>query len=181
MINLILIFFLCLGTVIGLRRGLILQSLHLIGSLGSFIIAKLFYADLAQKMTLMIPFPSTEGNYESKFLNMITNEMTFYNVVSFIVIFLLCKVILQFIATIFDYIAQLPLLNQMNRIFGAILGFIESHVLLFIVIFLLSMVPVTSVQTKLEESFIANLIANHTPILSQLAKHWFEYVGFIIS
>lgn len=180
MINILLIFFLCLGTIIGFRRGLILQSLHLIGTLGSFIIAQLFYKDLAQKLVLMIPFPSTEGNYESKFLNMITNEMTFYNVVSFVILFLLSKVILQFIATVFDYIAQLPLLKQFNHLFGAILGFIESHLLVFIGLFLLSMIPITAIQTKLEESIIANLIANHTPILSNFAKHLFEYAGFII-
>lgn len=179
MINILLLFFLILGTVIGLRRGFILQSLHLIGTIGAFIIARMYYAELAKHLVLIVPFPSTEGNYKSEFLNMITNEMTFYNVVAFIILFLISKVILQIVATVFDYIAQLPLLNQMNATLGAVLGFIECYLLLFIVLFLFSMMPNGWIQDHLEGSFISNIIVNYTPILSGIAKSWWENIGMI--
>ncbi|MCU7557106.1 CvpA family protein [Macrococcus capreoli] len=179
MINLLLLFFLILGTVIGLRRGLILQSLHLIGTIGAFIVARMYYAPLAQKMELIIPFPSAEGNYKSAFLNMVTNEMTFYNVVSFIILFFITKVILQMVATVFDYIAQLPILKQLNAMLGAVLGFVECYLLLFIVLFLFSMMPNGWIQAHLNGSFISNIIVNYTPILSGIAKSWWETVGVI--
>ncbi|MCE4956268.1 CvpA family protein [Macrococcoides caseolyticum] len=179
MINLILLFFLILGTVIGLRRGFILQSLHLIGTIGAFIIARLYYQELAKHLVLIIPFPSAEGNYKSTFLNMITNEMTFYNVVSFLIIFFLSKVILQMVATVFDYIAQLPLLKQLNVSLGALLGFIECYLVLFILLTLFSMIPNGWIQGHLEGSFISNIIVNYTPILSGIAKSWWENIGWI--
>lgn len=179
MINIILLFFLILGSVIGLRRGFILQSLHLIGTIGAFIIARMYYAELAKHLVLIVPFPSTEGNYKSAFLNMITNEMTFYNVVSFIIIFFISKVLLQMVATVFDYIAQLPILKQMNAALGALLGFIECYLLIFIVLILFSMMPNGWIQDHLEGSFISNAIVNYTPILSGIAKSWWENIGVI--
>lgn len=179
MVNLILLFFLILGTVIGLRRGFILQSLHLIGTIGAFIIARIYYSELAKHLVLIIPFPSADGNYKSEFLNMVTNEGTFYNVVSFMILFFLSKVILQIVATVFDYIAQLPLLKQLNSYLGALLGFIECYLLLFIILFLFSMMPNGWIQAHLNDSFISNIIVNYTPILSGLAKSWWENVGLI--
>ncbi|WP_414055131.1 CvpA family protein [Macrococcus equi] len=179
MINVILLFFLILGTVIGLRRGFILQSLHLIGTIGAFIIARMYYAALAKHLVLIIPFPSAEGHYQSHFLNMVTNEMTFYNVVSFIIIFFVSKVLLQMVATVFDYIAQLPLLKQMNAALGALLGFIECYLLLFIVLFLFAMMPNGWIQDHLEGSFISNIIVNYTPVISGIAKSWWENIGMI--
>lgn len=180
MINLLLLFFLILGTVIGLRRGFILQSLHLLGTVGSLIIARMYYAELAKHLVLIIPFPSAEGNYKSEFLNMVTNEMTFYNVVSFIIIFFMSKVILQIVATVFDYISQLPLLKQLNASLGAVLGFIECYLLLFFVLFLFSMMPNGWIQEHLQGSFISNFIVNYTPVLSGIAKSWWENIGLIL-
>ncbi len=178
MIDIILLFFLVLGAVIGLRRGFILQSMHLIGTIGSLIIARIFYKELAEKLDMIIPYPS--ANQQAPVLiDWIDSEHAFYNIVSFIFIFIFSKVILQMIATVFDYIAQLPLLKQLNAWLGSLLGFIESYILVFLLFFFIAMIPLPFIQERIDGSFIAKFVVEYTPILSSRAIHWFENAAFI--
>lgn len=172
MLDILILFILIMGTVIGYRRGFILQSLHLIGTIGAFIIARMFYLPLANKLTLLIPFPSANTSHDSSFLNLVTNEHTFYNLISFIILFVFSKMILQIIGTVFDYIAQIPILKQMNMGLGLLLGFIECYLGLFLFLFLLAMLPISFIETHINKSNLANIIVNHTPFLSGIIKSW---------
>lgn len=178
MIDALLLFFLILGTVIGLRRGFVLQSMHLIGTIGALIIARLFYQQLADKLDLIVPYPSTQLD-NSVLLNWIDGEHAFYRAVSFVFLFVVGKVVLQMVATVFDYLAQLPLLKQLNGLLGSIFGFIESYLVIFIVIFFIAMIPIPFVQDKVHNSHIAKLIVEYTPILSSRAVHWFQTAAFM--
>ncbi|UTH13103.1 CvpA family protein [Macrococcus equipercicus] len=179
MIDIILLFFLILGAVIGLRRGFILQSMHLLGTIGAFIIARLFYQALAAKLYLIVPYPAA-GQQPSELIHWFNSEQAFYNVISFIFLFIVSKVILQMIATVFDYIAQLPLLKQLNAWLGSLLGFIESYLLVFLLFFFIAMIPVPFLQDRINGSFIAKFVVEYTPILSDRAIHWFQNAAFII-
>ena len=79
---------------------------------------------------------------------------------------------LQIIASIFDFIAYLPVLNSLNRFLGAIFGFIEFYILMFIALFILALVPIASIQTMLERSLFTSLILEHTPIITKLFQNW---------
>ncbi|TDM10643.1 CvpA family protein [Macrococcus lamae] len=178
MIDIILLFFLVLGTVIGLRRGFILQSMHLIGTISSLVIARIFYRGLAEKLDMIIPYPSA-NQQSSVLIDWIDSEHAFYNIVSFIFLFIISKVILQMVATVFDYIAQLPLLKQLNASLGSLLGFIESYLLVFILFFFVAMIPAPFIQERIDGSHIARFIVEYTPILSNRAIHWFQNAAFI--
>jgi len=58
MLDLIILIILGFGFLIGLKRGFILQIVHLTGFIIAFIIAYLYYDQLAPKLTLWVPFPN---------------------------------------------------------------------------------------------------------------------------
>ncbi|TDM04487.1 CvpA family protein [Macrococcus carouselicus] len=178
MIDIILLFFLILGSIVGLRRGFILQSMHLIGTMGALIIARIFYQSLAEKLELIVPYPAA-GDTPEVLINWQDGEQAFYNIISFIFLFLVSKVMLQMVATVFDYIAQLPLLKQLNKSLGSLLGFIESYLLLFIIFFFIAMIPAPAVQERIQSSHLARAIIEYTPILSNRAIDWFQHIALI--
>src|SRR5699024_11048153 len=94
----------------------------------------------------------------------------FYNAVSFAIIFFGVKIILQTIAYMVDFIARLPLLRSINKLLGAVLGFIEMYVISFVILFLLALLPIGFVQDKIGGSFLAKLMIQHTPILSNFTE-----------
>ena len=55
---LIILAFLVIGLLVGLRRGFILKTIHITGFIVAFIVAYLYYDKLAPKLHLWIPFPS---------------------------------------------------------------------------------------------------------------------------
>lgn len=178
MINLIIIVLLLFGILMGLKRGFILQTLHLVGFITAFVIATLYYAKLAPHLTLWIPYPDLtgEGAFAS-FLQMFPLKTGFYNAISFAIIFFSVKVILQIIASMLDFVAELPILNIFNRMFGAILGFLEIYLILFIILFILALTPVASIQEWINNSSVALNIIESTPYLSdKIEGLWFTQI-----
>ena len=52
MLDLIIIFLFIMGLIVGIRRGFIMQIVHLSGFIAAFVVAYMFYADLAPKLKL---------------------------------------------------------------------------------------------------------------------------------
>lgn len=175
MVSLIIIIVLIFGILMGIRRGFVLQLIHLIGFFVSIIVASIYYKELAGHLSLWIPYPElTNDSAWALFLNSMPLENAFYNAVAFLIIFFATRIILQIIGYMLDFLARFPVLRTMNKLLGAILGFVEMYILTFFVLFILALLPVTSVQDKLASSFLAKLIVKHTPILSNLTENlWF--------
>lgn len=163
------------GFLMGLRRGLILQALHLTGYIISFIIATIYYQKLAEKISLYIPYADlpADGAWAVFLANMPLEE-AFYNGISFVIIFIGAKIVLQIIATMLDFVARLPILKWINSLFGAILGFVEIYLIAFILLYVAALVPITKVQTIIEGSGLATFIIEKTPYLSnKMETLWF--------
>ncbi|MCL6574122.1 MAG: CvpA family protein, partial [Bacillus sp. (in: Bacteria)] len=58
MLDLAIIILLIMGFFIGLKRGFILQLVHLTGFIIAYVVANLYYTALAPKLTLWIPYPN---------------------------------------------------------------------------------------------------------------------------
>lgn len=175
MVSLIILLAFIFGILMGIRRGFILQLIHLAGFLIAFIVASLYYKKLAGHLSLWIPYPELSNDSAwALFLNTMPLENAFYNAVAFVMIFFVTRIILQIVGYMLDFLANLPLLRTMNKLLGAVLGFAEMYILTFIVLFILALVPVPAIQEKLAGSFLAKLIVKHTPILSSLTENlWF--------
>lgn len=182
MISLIIFLLLVFGFFIGLKRGFILQLFHLIGFIASFIIAVMYYSKLSPKLALWIPYPELSADSSwAVFMQSLPLEKGFYNAISFAIIFFAAKIGLQIIASMLDFVAELPILSSFNKILGAVLGFLEVYLLLFIILFILALTPLTTVQAWINDSFLALFIIEHTPFLSsKLSELWFTNVEGII-
>src|SRR5690625_1143091 len=136
MLTLFILIVLGFGFLMGLRRGLILQVFHLTGFLISFIIATIYFRKLADKLSFYLPYLDL-GNDDAwaVFLSSMPLEGAFYNAIAFAIIFFISKIVLQIIATMFDFVARLPILKWINSVFGAFLGFIEVYLITFVLLF----------------------------------------------
>src|SRR5690625_3573874 len=182
MISLIILLVFIFGFFMGLKRGFILQLMHLVGFIIAFIVARLYFRQLAKHLALWIPYPEL-GNDSmwAVFLNSMPLENAFYNAIASAIIFFATKIILQIIASMLDFVASLPVLRSLNKILGAVLGFVEVYFITFIILFIAALVPVEAIQVRIKSSFLATLIVEHTPFLSAAMENmWFTEVLSIL-
>ncbi|KFZ43950.1 hypothetical protein CS060_11360 [Anoxybacillus flavithermus] len=172
MIDLLICFILLMGLMIGLKRGFILQFIHMTGFLIAFLVAYNYYDQLAPRLKLWVPYPSFGDGETMKLLIESTNlDEAYYRAIAFAVLFFVAKIVMQMIGSMLDFVAQLPLLKSVNRWAGGALGFMEVYLLLFVLLYVSALVPVSAIQQPLHNSFIASFIVKHTPILSNFVKH----------
>ena len=171
MLDLAVLIILCFGFLMGLRRGFILQLIHLTGFIIAFIVAYLYYDQLAPKLTLWVPYPNISTNLTLPFVfDNVNLEDAYYRAIAFVVIFFAVKILLQIIGSMLDFVAQIPVLKQLNIWAGGMLGFIEVYLITFILLFIAALLPIESIQGPLTDSILAEFIIKNTPILSQLIQ-----------
>lgn len=181
MVSLIILILLIFGFFMGLKRGLILQTLHLVGFIAAFVVASIYYDVIASQLTYWIPYPELSSeNALTTFINSPYVENAFYNSIAFAIIFFSVKVILQIIASMLDFVASLPILRLLNNVAGAFLGFLEVYLILFVLLFILALTPVEQIQTWIDQSSLALFIIEDTPYLSEKIRTlWFVELGTI--
>ncbi|CAH0346280.1 CvpA family protein [Bacillus sp. CECT 9360] len=178
MLDLAIIAILVIGFLIGLRRGFILQLIHLTGFVVAFIAAYVYYDELAPKLKLWVPYPTFgDSSAVETFFDGTGLDMAYYNAIAFAIIFFAAKILWQLIGSMLDFIAHLPILKQLNRWGGGILGFLEVYLIMFIVLYIAALVPLGSIQGAMNNSFLAEGMVKNTPFLSEMVKElWFEYM-----
>ena len=177
MVTLLIVAVLAIGFVVGLRRGLILQLVHLLSLIVALVVAKLYYKDLGPKLEMWVPFPSSADTDTSlkMLFNLTDLDSAFYNAIAFFIIFIAVKIVLQIIGSMLDFLAHLPLLKQFNQLAGGALGFTEVYFGVFIVIFIAAMLPIEPLQEMIQSSSLAKTIIMDTPFLSEwVTKLWFH-------
>ncbi|MCR6095581.1 CvpA family protein [Salipaludibacillus agaradhaerens] len=176
MLSVILFLALIISFFIGFRRGLILQILHIGGLIISFVVAYLYYEDVAHYIRLWIPFPQLSDNSGLTLLVEAFNvELVYYNGIAFVILFIITKILMQIVASLFDFIAHLPILNMLNGWLGGFLGFLEGLIIIVILLHLAALIQIEMVQTMLQNSSFAQMILDYTPIISnQLKELWIQ-------
>ena len=158
MLDLIILIILGFGFLIGLKRGFILQIIHLTGFIIAFIIAYLYYDQLAPKLTLWVPFPNFSSDSAlSLVMENVNLEDAYYRAIAFVVIFFAVKIILQIIGSMLDFIAQIPVLKQLNVWAGGLLGFLEVYLIIFIVLFIGALLPMEGIQSALTQFYSSRI------------------------
>lgn len=180
MISILLLLILVFGFFMGMKRGFILQLMHLLGFIIAYIVAVVYYKTLAPHLVSWIPYPEASSDQSwAVFLNSMPLENAFYNAIAFALIFFGVKIILQIIASMLDFVARLPVLKQLNKLLGAVLGFVEVYLIIFVLLYIIALVPIGKIQGYIADSFVATQIVEHTPFLSSAMESlWFtEFLG----
>jgi uncharacterized membrane protein required for colicin V production len=177
MLDLAVLFILAIGFLIGLKRGFILQLIHLTGFIIAFTVAYFNYEKLAPKLTLWVPYPSFNSSSTLDYVFDNANlEDAYYRAIAFVVIFFAVKILLQMVGSMLDFVAQIPILKQLNVWAGGMLGFTEVYLIMFIILFIAALIPMSSIQGPLTDSVLAEFMVKHTPFLSMAVQDlWMEY------
>lgn len=173
--GLIIIIFLIIGLIVGYRRGLVLQSLHLIGTLAAIIIAALNYEMLASRLDLILPYPSSAYTLSNAvFPDIADPEYAYYDMAAFFFIFIVSKIISQLIVSAFDYFQQVSVFGIIGDILGLTLGIIEMIYVLVVILFMVALIPLDVIQNLMTESSLAEFIMRNTFILSDKLIEWLQ-------
>lgn len=160
LVDIILVIFLVLGTYAGTRKGLIKTAVSFIGLVAIIIISYSLKTPVANFLIDNFPFFQYYGGLTS--LNILV-----YNLVSFVVIFILLYCILNIIITLTGFIDTLLKFTVIwiipSKIGGALLGFLEAWVFLFLILFVLTQFNVTN--NFINNSTVSDIILNHTPVV----------------
>lgn len=179
MLNLILLLLLLVGFAVGARRGLILQLVHLSGFVAAYIIAYKYSGKLAPQLQFWIPY--SKNSAVSSFFSTIKGlnlETTFYQAVSFVIIFIAVKVCWQILGSMLDFLADLPILRSVNRLLGALFGFAEIYLVLFVLLYIGALTPYMHIDQYVNHSSVAHYMIQNTPGFSQKIQHlWFQYTS----
>lgn len=179
MFNFILLIILLFGFLVGLKRGLILQVLHIVGFIVAFIVAAMYYDELGPKLLLWIPYPElSDESLLASFLQSLPVETAFYHAVAFVIIFIAVKIVMQIIASMLDFVASIPVINSINKWLGGIFGFIEVYLIAFIILYILALTPIEIVQEWINGSTLALFILEQTPYFSnKITELWFSFMN----
>ena len=171
MLSLLIFIILVSSFFIGLKRGFILQLIHLVSFVISLIVAYVYYKDLASFIRLWIPYPQfSTDNAFTMLVEAFNFENVYYSGIAFAILFFGTKILLHIIGSMLDFVAQLPILRTVNGWFGAMLCFLEAYLIIFVVLHVAALLPIEFVQTALQESFLGRWIMDYTPFLSSWLK-----------
>ncbi len=161
-IDIILLIVMLYGLLSGLMRGGVLQFFSLVGFIIALIVARLFSNDLGDLISSLL---TSDNNAWS----------IFYNAIAFFVIFFVVQIIIKKIAHMLNFFTKLPVIGFLNRIIGAVLGFVQMYLIAFLVIIVLFLLPSENVSEYIEGSNVAMYMINSTPVLSDFFKTmWFN-------
>lgn len=160
----VIIICLIIGIMGGLRRGLIKEVVLLLGMVICLVLAYNLKDPVSAFMYKNLPFISFGGIFKGvTALNILLYEVIAFLIV-FSVFYLVLRILLKVTGLIEKLLKATVILGFFSKIGGAIVGFIESYVLVFIFLFITSQ-PFLKIR-GFEDSKIANRILDSTPIMS---------------
>ncbi|MFE4759747.1 CvpA family protein [Bacillus mycoides] len=174
MIDIIIILLLVMGFFLGLRRGFILQLVKLTSFIIAYLVAYWYCKDLAPALAKIIPYPFDKNVSVPEWIDANNIEGVFYQAIAFIVLFIITKIALSLLGNLLNMFAEIPVLKQVNSVAGALLGFLEVYIILFVLIIVGSILPIEQIQTPLQKSSISKIIVDDTPILSEKVKELWQ-------
>lgn len=162
-VDIILIAFIILGTYAGTRKGLIKSLVSFVGLVAIVIISYALRVHLAGVLIDTMPFFNFSGALEG----LTSINILIYNVISFVVIFVILYCILNIVIALTGFIDTLLKFTVIwiipSKIGGAIVGFLESWIFLFLVVFVMAQFSFTN--SLIKDSSLSNIILNNTPVI----------------
>lgn len=161
----------------GAKRGLILQLVMTIGYLLSFLFALRNYEKIRGMLELVVPYP--HAALSDNFVlfppeSVLHLDRVFYNGTAFLAILLVGWLLTRLAGGLLSFVTEIPILKQANIAGGAVLNFAVNYVGVFLILFVISTIPMKQVQKQFEASTTAQLIVANTPKLSGQVYEWWS-------
>lgn len=171
MLTLIILIAFLLAAYTGVRRGTAYQLVFSIGYFISFLIARISYQSLGGKLELLVPYPSVTADSKMVFYTISQAfhlDLAFYAGVAFLMILAIGWLLTHFVAIFFRNLLYVKLLPKKDGLVALILQLINCYVAVFLILKLISFVPIATLQNLLESSWYGQLIVEHSLILSRM-------------
>lgn len=166
----------------GYRQGLALQVVRLLGYLITFVIAIQFYQPLSEFVEMLIPFPSIQPDTQLALYNEATSfilDRAFYQVITFMIIGFIGWLLTNFLSLFFIRVKYFNFLSPINAIGGGIISLLFMYVVVFLGLFILSLIPIEFIQQLFVDNPMAFWIVANTPILANFAADtWLQVNPF---
>lgn len=172
MLTILIIVILAYSFYTGYRRGLIMQTIQLVGYIATVVIATRYYDQLSEYVEMLIPFPAVSQTSEFVFYNEAQSfnlDDAFYRAISFVIITIIGWILTKFLSTFFTRVIYYDILKSVNYILGGIINLVITYVVVFVFLFIASLIPIEFVQQQFVDNPIAYQIVANTPVLSDMA------------
>lgn len=163
-VDLIIIVFIILGIIIGFKQGAIKTGVNFVGICLVTIIAFVFKDKLMVLLYEHLPF----FNFFGLIRGITATNILFYQIISFIIIFMALTFVLRVLIAItglIEWLLKMTIfLSLPSKILGAVIGGVQYYVYVFLVLYILNF-PVLNLEI-LKDSKLNNFILNNTPVIS---------------
>ena len=161
----ILVILLC--GVLGFKKGVIKTGVQLIGTICVLIIAYALKDSVANLLMKYLPFFNFGGIFEG----ITAINILMYEMISFIVIFILLYCILNILLTLSGAVEKLLkftiILAIPSKILGFILGLMEGVIFTYMILFVFLHLPQT--ENMVMDSKVALVVLERTPFIGSVA------------
>lgn len=168
-IDLIIVCLLVLGFLEGWKKGLLTSVVKFASSILIFALAILFKKPVSLILIEHLPFFSFGGIFKDvTILNVVLYEAIAFTI-CIIVLTIVFNLILKLTGVLNKFINATIILGLPNKIGGAVVNTLRYFIIVFMLIFICSLIPKTSEYIK--ETKFANGILEGTPVLSNATKN----------
>jgi uncharacterized membrane protein required for colicin V production len=155
------------GLLLGYIRGFVAQLVSVAGFAAAYIIAYLFYDDLAPLIRSWITGNKIESYQKYDFLvKGLHLDVYISNAVAFALLFFGVKLALVVVGNLLHFVVKAPGLSFLNRWSGALLGLAEALIIVLVGVHVLTIMPSDKVQGQLAHSAIAPHVLKDWPAVT---------------
>ena len=175
-IDLLIIIFILIGAVVGFKRGFTSSLFNFVGVILVIIIAYFLKNPISEFLMSFCPFFSFGGIIKG----VTVLNIAVYEIIAFILVFSLLmiglKALLMATGILETLLKFTIVLGLPSKILGAIVGLIENYIIVFFVLYILSMPNFLDVGF-IKDSTYREPILKNTPILSNVAESTLVVLG----
>lgn len=158
LLDLLIFSFLVITAIRGYHRGMIKQTVGLVAFVAALLLAATYYQDIAQLLTL-----------NQSISRAIPQEIA--NLISFSLLVLLVILTINLIGYLLHTLSQVFFLSLLDNIGGAFVGIMKGAFLLFLVLLVLTELPIPFFTNQLNGSFFARDLLSLVPYFKE---HFFS-------
>ncbi|MGM0213292.1 CvpA family protein [Enterococcus sp. AZ109] len=169
MLTLFILIVLILSFYTGYRRGTAYQLFFTVGYVVSFIVALMFYQGVGERLQLFVPYPSVTSESNMVYYSIeqgFNLDQAFYAGFAFIMILFIGWMATHFLAIFCKNLLYQVLVPRYDGIVAGVVSFILAYCAIFLILKLVSFVPMALVQNAISGSAFARFIIDYSLFLS---------------
>lgn len=168
-IDIVVILFILLCVISGLRRGVIKETVDVVGTILTLILSFSLMGSVAGIFYKFMPFLSL-GLLG---ISLSTLNILVYQIIAFAIVYLIINGIFRLVVSLTKVVdklvSSLLIFNTASSILGGIVGLISGYLFCFVILTIIS-VPLAD-NAYFHEAKSTNIILKNTPVLTNLSKN----------